>query len=391
MNFRFRTRLGGGLTLAALAAAVILTGRSGEAAQAAGGEGAVFTMTNAAAADGGNAVVAFRRNANGALEAAGTYPSGGAGTGQPRLGSQGSVTLNEKGNFLLVVNPGSDNVTVFRVAADATLTATDLEGSGGDMPESVTIHGDLVYVLNAGTPNNISGFRLDGAGQLTAIVGSTRSLSGVGVEPAQVQFSPGGDQLVVTEKATNKIDIYSVGRNGLADGPAVHDSNGMTPFGFAFTSKANFAVSEAMGGVSGQAATSSYSLNGREDFRVISPSVGDGGSEVCWVAVSNDSRYAYVTNFQSGTISSYSVARSGKLTLLEAVAARTSPGFAATDPLAAHLGPRDEAITRDGGILYVIDNASPKIIGYRIGDDGGLTRLTTTSGFPATFAGLAAR
>ncbi|MEO6398083.1 MAG: beta-propeller fold lactonase family protein [Tepidiformaceae bacterium] len=107
-------------------------------------------MLAAGGADGGHAIVPFRREANGALEAADTFPSGDNGTVQARLGAQGSVTLNGKGNFLLVVNPGSYNVTVFRVAADATLTVADLEGSGGDMPESVTINGDLVYVLNAG-------------------------------------------------------------------------------------------------------------------------------------------------------------------------------------------------------------------------------------------------
>ena len=54
------------------------------------------------------------------------------------------------------------------------------------------------------------------------------------VGPAQVEFSPRGNLLVVTEKMTNKIDTYTVGRRGLAEGPMVHNSVGITPFGFEF-------------------------------------------------------------------------------------------------------------------------------------------------------------
>ena len=74
------------------------------------------------------------------------------------------------------------------------------------MPVSVAARGRLVYVLNAGS-DNVTGFLLNNTGDLTAIPGSTRPLSGTGTGPAQVGFHPRGSQLVVTEKATNKIDV----------------------------------------------------------------------------------------------------------------------------------------------------------------------------------------
>jgi hypothetical protein len=59
----------------------------------------------------------------------------------------------------------------------------------------VTARGGVVYVLNAGGAGNIAGFRVDTAGDLHAIAGSTLPLSAAGVTPTEVAFSPDGDTL----------------------------------------------------------------------------------------------------------------------------------------------------------------------------------------------------
>ena len=59
---------------------------------------------------------------------------------------------------------------------------------------------------------------------------------------------------------------------------------------------------------------------------VVSPSVGNTRSEVCWAIVSADGRYAWVTNFGDGTISRYAVGADGSLALADAVAATTVEG-----------------------------------------------------------------
>src|SRR5207248_3540698 len=76
--------------------------------------GAVYVQTD----DAENAVVVFRRAADGTLERLGSYPTGGAGQGTPHLTSQGSVVLTGNGEHLLVANAGSDEVTVLAVAAE---------------------------------------------------------------------------------------------------------------------------------------------------------------------------------------------------------------------------------------------------------------------------------
>ena len=79
----------------------------------------VFVQTNE---EGTNRVLAFRRDAHGALEQAGEYPTGGAGLGAAHLGSQGSVILTADGRFLLVTQLcEGQRVTVLQLPAIASL------------------------------------------------------------------------------------------------------------------------------------------------------------------------------------------------------------------------------------------------------------------------------
>jgi 6-phosphogluconolactonase len=87
---------------------------------------------------------------------------------------------------------------------------------------------------------------------------------------------------VVTERATDHISTYAVGRDGSAEGPKVVASSGSTPYGFDFTRAGVLVVTEAAGGKIGAASTSSYALAGPASLSLVSGSVGDTRSEVCW-------------------------------------------------------------------------------------------------------------
>ena len=65
-----------------------------------------------------------------------------------------------------------------------------------------------------------------------------RSLSGSGVGPAQIAFTPDGSSLLVTEKNTNALVTFAIGRDGLPADMRVQASVGATPFGFAFGRRA---------------------------------------------------------------------------------------------------------------------------------------------------------
>ena len=74
---------------------------------------AVYVQTNDATE---NEIVAFSRAEDGTLAPLGRYSTGGRGTGQPHLPSQGSVVLSEDGRWLLVVNAGSDGCRCSRLS-----------------------------------------------------------------------------------------------------------------------------------------------------------------------------------------------------------------------------------------------------------------------------------
>jgi 6-phosphogluconolactonase len=189
----------------------------------------VHTETNAEA---GNAIVVYDRAGDGRIRAAGSVATGGLGTGSG-LGSQGALAL--AGDFLFAVDVGSDEVSVLDVAGPRP-RLIERTPSGGLKPISVTVHDDLLYVLNAGGAGNITGFRVGGDATLTRLSHSTRRLAGQ--NPAQVGFSPDGSTLLVTEKGSDTLDTYAVGRDGRAGQPVSNQSSGATPFGFGFDPRA---------------------------------------------------------------------------------------------------------------------------------------------------------
>jgi hypothetical protein len=73
---------------------------------------AVYLQTNDAEK---NEVVVFSRDAYGSLSPLGSYATCGGGTGKPHLPSQSSIVVS--GDRLLVVNAGSDDVSLFAIAA----------------------------------------------------------------------------------------------------------------------------------------------------------------------------------------------------------------------------------------------------------------------------------
>ncbi|HET6596426.1 MAG TPA: beta-propeller fold lactonase family protein [Anaerolineales bacterium] len=379
-SFAFTKHLGARFILAVFLIIPLLIGFTSPVAADGEGKnagGAVYTITNEAS---GNEVAVYDRSADGSLTFMASYPTGGLGSGAG-LGSQGSVILRANGRQLFVVNAGSNQISVFGVRKDS-LELLDVADSGGEMPISLTFHNDTLYVLNAGGSGNISGFRVRENGKLAALAGSTQPLSNGGEgdspQPAQISFSLDGRVLVVTEKATNLIDVYQVVR-GIAGPPVTHPSSGMTPFGFAFAKRHDLIVSEAFGGAPEASAVSSYNVDG-DTFEVVSPSVGTTQTAACWVIVSNNGKYAYVTNAGSGSISSYRIKEDGTLILLEAQAGLTGEGSS----------PIDMAFSNNGQLLYALGANSDAISIFRAQGDGSLESLGSVS-VPAGAVGLAAR
>lgn len=348
--------------------------------------GAVYVLTNQTT----NSVAVFRRNAKGMLSSAGDFPTGGAGNPTPQppdpatdpLASQGALIIGPGNQFLFAVNAGSNEISVLKIKKDS-LDVVDVVDSGGVRPISLALRGDLLYVLNEGGTPNITGFEVDDDGTLTQLDDSTQPLIGGGAaDPAQIGFSHNGDLLVVTDKAGNRLNTYTIDDDGLPSAPIDNPSNGMTPFGFAFNNGDTLVVSEAFGGAPNQGAASSYSAADDGTLSVISGSVANSQTASCWVVITKNGKFAFVSNTGSGTISSYRVnAEDGSLTLLNATAADTGMNSA----------PIDMTLSVNSRILFVLLGGNQSVASFRIENNGDLTAVDTAGGLPLGAQGIAAK
>ena len=272
--------------------------------------GAVFVMTNAADR---NEIIAYRRNADGSLQEAHSFPTGGRGSGgvTDPLGSQGALTLAQDHSFLLAVNAGSGDISIFRVRG-AMLSLADKVPCGGSEPVAIAQHGDLVYVVNAGGTSNVTGFRLDKNGRLKPIPDSIAFLTTSNSGAASLSFSPDGQFLLVTEKITNNIDGFHIQADGTLGPVVVNPSVGPGAFAVLFAPNGTALVSETgPSGGKNAAAISSYAVLPNATLSAISSSVPTQGSASCWQALTPDARYVYTSNTGSSTISGFSLDANG--------------------------------------------------------------------------------
>lgn len=346
--------------------------------------GAVYTMTNATT---DNQVYVYPRKIDGSLGTPQKFTTNGTGTGTS-LGNQSALILDPARRCLYVANAGSHEISAFALRnGGQNLLFVGKVKSGGKRPVSLAINPkqSLLYALNAGGAvgdvDYVSGFTVKRGCRLTPLGGSTQPLSAANTAPAQVGFSPDGKFLVVTEKATNKINTYAVAPSGTIGLPDVQPSAGTTPFGFSFGKGFKLFVSEAAGGAAKGGSVSSYVLRPNGKLRVITTTLATTETATCWVVVSADGRFAYVTNTGSESVSSLKVGSTGKLSLLESIAGRTGKGSA----------PIDLSLSPDGRNLYVLDNATASIAVFRANAaTGNLTRIQRVVGLPAGANGTAA-
>jgi|GEM_PF-1674128 6-phosphogluconolactonase (cycloisomerase 2 family) len=383
-------------------------------------QAAVYTMSNAADA---NQVFGFLRAADGSLSPmAAPFATGGKGSAAA-LGEQGALAFDLAQKRIYAVNAGDNSFSVFAVNDDGSLgtalnvttaafgtTAATLLG-----PKSITFHGNTVYVLYEGTgtsPSMIAGWTVAASGTTftaTAIAGSALPLSSAtqGVDPAQIELTPDGDWLVVSEKQSGAagavagagaLDTFAVSATGLASLKASYktakvgttDAYQMTPFGFEF--EGNYLiVSEA-----GSTGVGAYTYAGGVITPVATAQFLPTDPAPCWVAFSGN--HAYVANARGPSISGFNVDESGGLSNIGPIANGIVASTGTVD--AAHTtfqGPTDEFLSADGKYLYVINSAVPSIGAFTVQANGTLERVGATdyspplSALPKGVAGIVAR
>lgn len=337
--------------------------------------GAVYTLTNAAS---GNGVVAFHRAADGSLSPLGTFATGGLGSGGTidPLVSQFAAVLNERHDALFVVDAGSDELSSFRIDADGALTLASTVSSGGSRPISLAVHGNLLYALNT-NDNTLSGYRVTGGARLIALPNAVRSLAAGADGASAVRFTADGTHLIVSERVSNRLEVFPVDADGRLGAPVVSASHGAAAFGFDVTSRDQPIVSETQGTLT------SYALAASGTLTPITASISTDGAAPCWVTITSDGRFAYVTNSATSSVAGFAIDADGQLRAITPGAATGESGAGAIPLDLDHVGSR---------LVYTLEGGSGNIGTFVIGEGGTLTaRADVSAGAPASgMQGLAA-
>jgi 6-phosphogluconolactonase (cycloisomerase 2 family) len=366
------------LVLLLVAAIVALAG--GQAVRAETGGSVVFVQTNEPS---GNRIAVYDVGGGGQLAQAGTYATGGKGgvalpgSESDHLASQGSLVYDAGHRLLIAVNAGSNSVSTFAVEGDR-LHLTGVVASGGDFPTSIAVHGGLAYVLNAGGIGSVAGYRIVSA-TLQPIADSVRSLGLANTSPpnfltspGQVGFTPTGQQLLVTTKASGSdIDVFQVGSDGrLSAKPVVNPAANPVPFAFTFTPTGRVAVGEA-----GTSSVATYNI--RPDGTLVEPkSESDNQAALCWII--RVGSFYYVSNTGSNTLSGFSISPTGQPSLLgpSGVVATTEPG------------PIDLTSPTGERFLYA-QTGFGKIMEFRVESNGTLSKIGVIRDLPVGMEGIA--
>jgi 6-phosphogluconolactonase len=353
----------------------------------------VYTLSNSSS----NAVLRYQQKEGKPFKLA-SYPTGGNGTGS-FLENAGALALSPNGQWMVAVNPASDNVSLFSVAANGALTLVGQPARTtgfpiGIFPASVVIsNANIAYVLFQGTPGNtgsVTAFSITSSG-LQAIANSGRSLTASASNPAQIALSPSQRALVVTEGFANRIDTILLDAAGRPVSEAIiNPSGGSFPFGAAFNPLGTLFVAHSV-----SSCLESASVNTTNGF--ISPNTvcasPTGQEGTSRVGVTSNSKFVYVSNSISKTISRFASTTTppvGMLSLGASVAAQTD-----LNPFDISLSPATSTAPQ---FLYVLNrdrlsNGTPQTIQlFQVNaNNGNLTFVTTITGIPFGVTGLVAR
>ena len=345
--------------------------------------GYVYVNDNTA---GQNTIAAFTRHADGTLIPLPGSPFNAGGAGRRSgLASQGAVQVSGDGRYVIAVDASSNQVSVLRIRRGGGLRLVDVTSSGGSTPVSVAEHDGLVYVANAGGGgSNYTGFVLSRDGDLASLPGSTVALPD-NAQPGDVLFNSTGTTLIGTRVGSSLIDSFRVGEDGRlrpASG-SPFPAQGHGPFGSEFrpTDPRQLFVSNAHGGT-GNGTVSAFDVARDGALSSIGASpFADQQTAPCWVEITHDGEFLFTVNTASGSISRYSIAPSGTLTLLGSTQVGGQSGVGAVDA----------RLSADGHTLYV-DESRIAAVGEFAVDGGQLTELGSVS-LPAgaTPAGVAVR
>ena len=311
-----------------------------------------------------------------------------------------SITVDPLGQFAYAANEFLNQVWVYTINSDGTLSPLGTPVVTGNSPVSVKVANGFAYVVNAGS-NNISVYSINSGGTLSPL--GTPVVTGN--SPVSLAFDSSGDYAYVTNMSDNTISVYSINSDGTLSPLGTPVGTGNSPVSLAFDSSGDYAYVTNMS----DNTIWVYTIANGELTSVVQ-TVGTESSPVSIVTDSfgSSGQFAYVINEDSYTISVYTIT-DGELTSTQNVATGKGPtsiitvlvgssefayetnaidgtisaytitnGILSTSPLqTVSAGTYPAAVTVDnpsnGKFAYVANMGGSNILAYIINLDGTLT------------------
>jgi len=398
-----------------------------------GGGGHLYMQTNEVK----NAIIHYRRSANGTLTEVERVATGGAGSGtfKPISGQSSapnsfegaaSVILSADRRLLFATNGGDNSVSSFSVGDQGRLTRIDtkptgnaVEGKSGTAKSlAYSPSKGVLYVVHSFGPDHIRIMSVSSDGKLTPrmerytantpekqhrvptmgvlspdekffLVGTTFDLpiaiSGTYPDGSPILWVPGPDGKL-RSVASNAPDpdgivVFAVNANGTLGDPSFQDGGGGSPFYIAFLHNRpdTFIIAYAVGdGVS----LGRIDEDGRIGVDKVVPIDTRRGAiaELCWLAVSPDDRFLYATVFGYSDVTSFRI-DGPEIRIAKDPACPEVEGDGTFRGLCGDVssGPSDSWVSPDGAFFYQIYGNASKLVGYATKPDGSLEEVTSVA------------
>ena len=338
-----------------------------------------------------NAIVHYRRDADGTIELIERVETGGSGSGvfKPVSGQESapnafegasSVILAERETLLFTTNGGDNSVTSFSVAPNGRLTVIDRQSTGEPVTGRSGTAKSLAYsprcrtlfVLHAFGPNHLRSYTVADDGKLTlrpeqhtvnTATKTDRVSTQVVLSPdgkfllvdilfdARPALNPDGSANLIVANAPDPdgLVVFPVRENGTLGDASFVDAGGAGPFYIGFLNGSNDVFLNGVA-VGDGVVVSRIDREGRVTngpLVAIDTSLGKP-SELCWLQVTSDNSVVLATNFGYGTVSTYQL-EEGRLSILKDPANIAIPGdgtFRAVNGLVSS-GPSDSWLAPD--------------------------------------------
>jgi 6-phosphogluconolactonase len=330
-----------------------------------------------AAIPGSSELVAFREDPNsGVLTQLAGSPISAGQTVQ-------AIALDPSGKCLYTANAGQNNVSIYTIGSDGSLTEVTPRTNVGTVPTLLALDSTngYLYVGDSGSFDiTVLSVSCSGTPPFTQVQQSSGATAPVGLSPLNLQLNPSDNVLYVTGQGEEGyIEAFPLA-SGVLGSPITGSPfiTGNNPYGLAINpagtylytaNKTDNTISEFC--IASTSSTTCTGPNGSLIPLQNSP-IGEQYSAPVSLLIDQSQTTLYAANQGSTNVAAFTIASSGGLTMLTSspFASGSQPSFIAADP--------------GGGYLFVGNQSTPTIQSYILDESSGVLTSVGSYSVPGT-------